>query len=326
MPDQLLLDKMNDDSCENGSANGVTQYAVQLRCPRCGAGVDELSCPRCAFAMRLRNGIVHALPPERAAHYARFIADYESIRAAEGRGDSSRDFYLSLPYTDTTGRNSHQWAIRSRSYEHLIRYVLTTLRSGALVLDLGSGNCWMSYRLALQGYSPVAVDLLTNKDDGLGAACHYETHLGVPIPRFQAEATNLPFRDTQFDAIIFNASFHYAENYEFTLHEALRCLKTSGIVIVSDTPWYSSDESGRQMVVERHAQFCKQFGTASDSVQSLEYLTNTRLKALETALSIRWTAYTPWYGWKWAMRPLLAILRKRREPSRFRIYVAQKYA
>jgi ubiquinone/menaquinone biosynthesis C-methylase UbiE len=326
MSDQLLLDETNHDSCENGCANRVTQYAVQLRCPRCGADVDELTCTRCAFAMRLHNGIVHALPPERAAYYARFIADYESIRAAEGRGSGSRDFYLSLPYADTTGRNSHQWTIRSRSYEHLIRQVLTALRSGASILDLGSGNCWMSYRLALQGYSPVAVDLLTNEDDGLGAAGHYEAHLGAPIPRFQAEATCLPFRDAQFDAIIFNASFHYSEDYEATLHEALRCLKTSGIVIVSDTPWYSSENSGCQMVAERQAQFCKRFGTASDSVRSLEYLTNARLKALETALSIRWTPHTPWYGWKWAMRPLLAIMRKRREPSRFRIYVAQKSA
>ena len=42
MSDQLLLDETNHDSCENGCANRVTQYAVQLRCPRCGADVDEL--------------------------------------------------------------------------------------------------------------------------------------------------------------------------------------------------------------------------------------------------------------------------------------------
>lgn len=326
MPNQLLPDEMNCDSCEIGNANRLLQCAIQLQCPRCRADTDDLTCTRCAFTMRLHNGIVHALPPERAAYYTHFIVDYQRIRAAEGRGSSSRDFYLSLPHTDITGKNSDQWAIRSKTYEHLIRYVLRALHGGASVLDLGSGNCWMSYRLALQGYSPVAVDLLTNEVDGLGAASHYETHLGAPIPRFQAEATRLPFRDAQFDAIIFNASFHYSEDYEVTLHEALRCLKTSGIVIVSDTPWYSSENSGRQMVAERQDQFCKRFGTASDSVRSLEYLTNTRLKALETALSIRWISYTPWYGWKWAMRPLLAILRKRREPSRFRIYVAQKYA
>ena len=38
------------------------------------------------------------------------------------------------------------------------------------ILDLGAGNGWMSYRLALQGHLPIAVDLLTNDRDGLGAA------------------------------------------------------------------------------------------------------------------------------------------------------------
>jgi SAM-dependent methyltransferase len=276
--------------------------------------------------MTMSRGIVHALPPERAAHYARFISDYESIRAAEGRGSADKDYYLSLPYEDKTGRNSLQWTIRSKSYDHIIRNVLKPLHDRGKILDLGSGNCWMSYRLALQGFSPVAVDLLTNEQDGLGAASHYEPYLEAPVPRFQAEALNLPFQGGQFDAIIFNASFHYAEDYQSTLREAFRCLKPEGMVIVSDTPWYSSEESGRQMVAERQAQFRRRFGTASNSVKSLEYLTDVRLTALEKLLSIRWTQHTPWYGLKWMMRPLMATLQRRREPSRFRVYVARKNA
>ena len=311
---------------EDRAVNRVLSQGIALRCPCCGADVDELTCVRCDFHMRVNNGIVHALPPERAAHYARFIADYESIRAAEGRGSIDKDFYLSLPYADKTGRNSLQWEIRSKSYDYLIRSVLKPLHGHGTILDLGSGNCWMSYRLALQRLKPVAVDLLTNEHDGLGAAAYYEPYLETSIPRFQAEAINLPFQNEQFDAIIFNASFHYAEDYQSTLREAFRCLKPGGMVVVSDTPWYSSEESGRRMVAERKAQFRRRFGTASDSVKSLEYLTDVRLRALEKMLSIRWTSYTPWYGWKWAMRPLSAMLRCRREPSRFRIYVARKNA
>jgi hypothetical protein len=126
--------------------------------------------------------------------------------------------------------------------------------------------------------------------------------------------------------IIFNASFHYSEDYEATLREALRCLKSGGLIIISDTPWYSREESGRQMVTERHALFCQRFGTASDSVNSLEYLTDERLRVLEKDLSIQWTVHSPWYGLKWAMRPWIAKLRGQREPSRFRIYVARKHA
>jgi SAM-dependent methyltransferase len=299
---------------------------IALQCPRCQASTSGLRCTSCGFHMEIRHGIVHALPPERAAHYVRFIEDYERIRAAEGRGSASEAFYLGLPYRDTSGMNSKQWHIRARSYDYLLQHLLnqSSQVGGGRILDLGAGNCWMSFRLALAGYHPVAVDLLANDRDGLGAAAHYEKHLPAMFPRFQAEIAHLPFQDEQFDAVIFNASFHYSEDYAATLREALRCARKTGIVIVSDTPWYSSEESGNKMVAERRAAFSQRYGTASDSIESLEYLTSDRLRRLEEQFSIRWTTYSPRYGFKWALRPFLAKLRRRREPSQFRIYAARK--
>ena len=311
---------------DRSSLRSVDHFGIRLQCPRCRTHVDGLRCSRCAFRMEFNDGIVYALPQERVDYYARFIAEYERIRTAEGRGSPIENFYLSLPYKDTSGRNSQQWKIRSKSYDFLVGHVLKPLHNGDLILDLGSGNCWMSFRLALLGYAPVAVDLLTNESEGLGAASHFQRHLPNLIPRFQAEATHLPFRDGQFEAIIFNASFHYSEDYEATLDEALRCLKYGGWLIISDTPWYTREESGRQMIAERHAAFRQRFGTASDSMMSLEFLTDERLQMLEKKRSIRWTVYRPWYGWRWAMRPWLGRLRGQREPSRFRIYVARKHA
>jgi hypothetical protein len=50
-------------------------------------------------------------------------------------------------------------------------------------------------------------------------------------------------------------------------------------VIISDTPWYSRDESGKRMVTERNSAFIERYGTASDSIKSLEYMTDERLIA-----------------------------------------------
>lgn len=311
---------------DGDSMRSAFHSGVQLLCPRCNAKVDELKCPYCGFQMEVHNDIVHALPPERVAHYAQFIAEYECIRAAEGRGSQSEEFYLALPYKDNSGHNSKQWTIRSRSYDFLLKRVLNPLQSGGSILDLGAGNCWLSFRLSRIGYRMVAVDLITNENDGLGAAKHFHKHLSTPILRFQAELRRLPFWDEQFDIIIFNASFHYVEDYEAALREALRCLKPGGRVVICDTPWYSREESGRKMVAERHEAFRQRFGMASNSVKSLEFLTDERLQKLEKKLSIRWTVHRPWYGWRWAMRPWVAKLRNRREPSRFRIYVTRKHA
>jgi SAM-dependent methyltransferase len=304
------------------------RHGIRLQCPQCGAAIEASRCCICGFLLHVCDGILDALPPARKAYYARFIEDYERIRAAEGRGSASENFYLALPYEDLSGRNCRQWRIRAQSFNCLMQQVLKPNfpKSGARILDLGAGNTWMSYRLATAGHHPVAVDLLVNAADGLAAAEHYRAHLPRLFPRIRAELARLPLEQDQFDAAIFNASFHYAENYAACLREAFRCVRTGGLVIISDTPWYSSDRSGQEMLAERRSHFLAQYGVASDSIASLEYLTDERLRMLERQFSIRWTAYTPRYDLGWRMRPHIARLRHRREPSRFRIYAARKPA
>jgi len=313
------------DATKNGESLITSYSGIHLRCPRCGANLVSLACSKCGLRLSDTGGVIHALTPDRAAHYAQFIVDYERIRIAEGRGSADDDFYLGLPYRDLSGRNSDQWEIRARTFDCLIeRVVKPDLPRGARILDLGAGNCWLSFRLALAGFTPCSVDLLTNDSDGLGAAEHYRRHLTELFPRFQAELLRLPFQSDQFDAALFNASFHYAEDAEAALREALRCVKPGGIVIICDTPWYSSEASGNAMVSERRSAFLRRYGTDSASIRSIEFLTNERLQRLEERLWIRWKIHAPHYGLRWAMRPFLAKIRGRREPAKFRIYSAQK--
>jgi hypothetical protein len=77
------------------------------------------------------------------------------------------------------------------------------------------------------------------------------------------------------------------------------------------------------MLSERRDSFVARYGFASDSVESLEYLTDDRLRDLERCFGIRWKVISPFYGMRWALRPLMARLAGRREPSSFRIYVAE---
>lgn len=310
-------------------AAGVSRAAtacLRLRCPRCRSDLDALDCTACGFAIVSEHDILRAWTPESRAHLARFVAEYERVRACEGRGSDGAEFYLNLPYRDASGRAVLQWRMRARSYDYVARHLLAGLgpRRGGRILDLGAGNGWMSYRLALAGFQPCAVDLLVNDADGLGAARHYRARLPALFPRFQADLAQLPFADDQFDAAVFNASFHYAEQPQATLREALRCVRPGGLVIVSDTPWYANDRSGRQMVAERRAAFRARYGVHGDTIATIDYLTDERLQTFADALSIRWEIHRPWYGVRWAMRPLVARLRARREPSRFRLHVIRR--
>lgn len=307
-----------------------------MRCPDCSRDLTALdvteesssvSCPACRYTLFNREGIWRTLAPDRQERFRQFVEEYQKVRAIEGRGSSNPDFYLNLPYADSTGRNQWQWSIRGRSFrffEDRILPQVEKVRSRSLdVLDLGAGNCWMSYRLALRRHRVVAVDLIDNLEDGLGAAKHYLPHLELPFVRFQAEMDRLPFQNSQFDLTIFNASFHYSEDYHRTLGEALRCLRRPAYVAIIDSPFYEHQESGDQMVKERRAEFARKFGFPSDSLPSREYLTLGTLDELADVFHFSWRVAKPWHGLAWALRPLKAKLRRRREPSKFLIFWAK---
>jgi SAM-dependent methyltransferase len=281
----------------------------------------------CRFQMLNKNGIWEALPPDRERHFKQFLREYQVVREAEGRGSRDAEYYFALPFQDLSGHNQGQWEIRSRTFRFLEKKILPEIEARALrglnVLDLGAGNGWLSYRLALRKHLPVAVDVFTSELDGLAAAAHYRKKLPDLFPRFQAEVNRLPFTDRQFDLAIFNASFHYSEDYSETLGEAIRCLRSGGVVIIADTAWYRAEISGERMMAERRRNFNAQYGFPSNAIPSLEYLTDERLAGLEQQFGIRWKVYAPFYGMSWAMRPLMATLKGKREPSHFRIYVAE---
>jgi SAM-dependent methyltransferase len=306
-----------------------------LRCPVCAASLGRVEfsaaaaigeCQNCGFRVARQGGIWRALAPMRELYYRRFAAEYSAIRAREGRGSETAEYYLALPFRDVTGHNAWQWWIRACSFEYLASRALPPIeaRFGRPldVLDMGAGNGWLSYRLGLRGHACVAVDLLDNHQDGLGAAWHYERQLARPFVCVQAEMDNLPFDDAQFDVAVFNASLHYSEDYVRTLREVIRCLRPGGEVLIVDTPFYDRDESGRAMVLEKHVTFQQQHGFRSDSIRSQEYITPRVLAEMEQACGIRWHIGRPWYGLGWALRPWKAKLKGRREPSRFYIFSA----
>jgi SAM-dependent methyltransferase len=305
--------------------------SLRLRCPVCGHSEPSLtltpgvlrepSCCYCGFTFVQESIIWKAITPGREERFQQFIIEDEMIRLREGRGSAGAHYYLELPYTDATGRNARQWKMRSRSFGFFYHYILPWLesryRAGLDVLDIGAGNCWLSYRLALRGHRPTAVDLRTNTLEGLGAAHHYLDFLPKLFELFQAEMDRLPFDDRQFDLAVFNASFHYSENYARTLQETLRCLRRPGHLLIIDSPLYRDEESGQNMLEEKRLKFQGEYGFPSDSMRSRGYLTPDTLDELARVHAIQWKRFEPRYGAPWALRSLKARLLRRREPPKF---------
>ena len=298
-------------------------------CPRCRTELERidperLTCPKDGLEFRNVDGIWRFLLPESEAHYTRFIEDYETVRLSEERGSTDAAYYRALPFRDLSRHFSADWAIRARSFNALIKNVIIVLQERLerplTILDLGAGNGWLSNRLSAESNRLFAVDLLVNQQDGLGAWTYYE-HGFVPV---QAEFNRLPFMDQLADVVIFNASFHYSEDYARTLGEALRVLSPEGLVVVMDSPVYRRSASGEKMVEERKGNFLAHYGFASDSLHSENYMTYAGMKELGKILKIKWRHIRPFYGLRWTVRPWIAWLRGKREPAQFGLWVGQR--
>ncbi|HLW77800.1 MAG TPA: class I SAM-dependent methyltransferase [Bryobacteraceae bacterium] len=245
-----------------------------------------------------------------ATERQRFLDDYLRIRRAEGRGSDDPEYYRALPYRDLSGKLEAQWRMRAKTYRYFEKHLLGDTRLD--VIDLGAGCGWLSYRLSIGGHRPVAVDILTDERDGLGAARHYPQ-----FPKFEAEFDRLPFADGAFDLAVYNASLHYSSNYLKTLAETRRCVRRGGRIMILDSPVYRQKEHGERMRRERHEQFLKQYGTESDHVASVEYLDLATIGELAKELGIEWRIHKPWYGMAWHTRGIRAKLRGSRPPSKF---------
>jgi SAM-dependent methyltransferase len=305
-----------------GERPGDSLVPLRFACPRCQAALeaptsDVRYCPADESAYRRVDGIWRFLLPQREDYFQQFVAEYEAVRRAEGRGDPDPLYYQALPYRDLTGRFSGDWHIRARSYDALASQIVQPLarrrpRSLAMI-DLGAGNGWLSNRLAQAGHAVAAVDLLTNEFDGLGAHVHYD----VDFTPVQAEFDRLPFLSEQADLVVFNGSLHYAVDYGVTLAEARRVLSPDGQLVVMDSPVYRDAASGAQMVREREVYFEAEYGFPSNAIPSENYLTFARLKELGSALDLSWKLIRPSYGWRWRLRPWKTRLLGRREPAQF---------
>ncbi len=256
------------------------------------------------------------------AALARFATDYAQHRAAEGRGYSG-EALLCLPYL-TSGPHAGQWAVRARTFDAFMMRVLRPLAQRPLtVLDLGAGNGWLSYRVALEGHHAIALDIRDDGVDGLGAAGPFLDR-APGIERITASFDAIPLEAASVDLAVFNAALHYATDLSTVLAEAMHVTRPSGRIAILDSPFYAREQDGLAMVAEKRAQAGDRFGARADTLLALpfiEFLTRERLVA---ASDLRWKRIRVTYPLGYELRPLRAMLTGKRTPSRFDIWVAER--
>jgi SAM-dependent methyltransferase len=260
-----------------------------------------------------------------ASALEQFAADYAAHRQAEGRGYAGEALFA-LPYL-RTGLLARQWAVRARSFEALVARVIRPAGRPLDVLDLGAGNGWLSYRLAMGGHRSTALDVRSDRIDGLGAAKPFLDRVGDRMRTVAADFDEVPCPDASFDVAIFNAALHYATDLRAALAEAARVVRPGGRLAILDSPFYRREADGLAMVAEKAAGAPETFGARAESLMGLpfiEFLTADRLAEASAGIGVTWRKSRVLYPLWYEARPLLAALKGARPPSRFDLWIGTR--
>ncbi len=223
-----------------------------LACPSClsglavtadgGGEIDEgmLTCQLEGLQFPVVSGIPLLVRPGSVERVSAFEASFPEVWTRDGWGASDEEYLLNLPARDVTRRHSEEWRLKARSMDALFR-ALDRARPKS-VIDLGCGMGWLAHHLARRGHEVYAVDIVRDKRLGLGAADRY-VNRGPFFERVWGELERPPFRDSCADAVICNASLHYALDLSAVLREIARIMRPGGIFILLNSPVHHDESS-----------------------------------------------------------------------------------
>lgn len=227
----------------------------EIACPVCRgpliASDTGLRCPldRTTFP-RHTSGLLDLRLPELRGQSDQFATAYRQARLGEGLAALTAEDARKLPDANPPGYPRLYWQVRRESWTALRRLLLPPAIS-LTIADLGAGIPWLSHRLATLGHRVVAVDLSPDTDFGLGAARHFPTcalselpaereRFGELLPgRFLPVLGSLehpPLAPCAFDAVICNASLHYAERIGDAVRQIAASLRPGAALFVVDSP------------------------------------------------------------------------------------------
>ncbi len=301
----------------------MQMWTPVFACPSCRATVARVDhawvCASCDIRFEQRGGVHCFLTAGRLAAAAGFISHYRGVRRADGHAATAVARFARLPEVSADDPNAGEWRIRQQSFQTFLARVWGNGATPLRVLDAGAGNGWLSHRLAALGARPVAVDLDDDDQDGLRVA----ERAAASMALVQADFDALPFLPGQFDAVVLNASLHYAPDPDQTLLEANRMVAPGGALVVMDSPMFVHESDGAAMNAQQAAARAAFTAGAAAVRPGVGFLTFDRLRDAASRLNRR-SQFVPSQGpLGWRLRRAWSRRRLGRAPAAFGVWVAR---
>ncbi|MDP4152496.1 MAG: methyltransferase domain-containing protein [Bacillota bacterium] len=146
--------------------------------------------------------------------------------------------------------------------EKHLKLILDSLKltNGMKILDLGTGNGYMAFPIAVSnpGVEVIGLDIV---EQTLSKNRSKAEMMGIGNLKFCAyDGVTFPFKDNEFDYIISRYALHHFPKLNVTFSEMNRVLKANGKLVISDPTPNSNDSSKfvdefMQMKEDGHIQF-----------------------------------------------------------------------
>ena len=202
-----------------------------------------------------------------------FADSYGLAWKKAGWGSPDIKYLENLPFRDVTRRHTTEWKVKARSMVALLGVL--DLQKPLRVFDLGCGNGWLSHQLAIRGHDVYAVDVALDDTVGLGAAGVY-VRLGPPFQRVWADLERLPVQSASVDAVVCNASLHYARDVRVSLRNIARVLRPGGFLAILNSPVHTRPTSAARAQADFRARL-RSLEASHEVVSTYHHFTRSEL-------------------------------------------------
>jgi len=123
------------------------------------------------------------------------------------------------------------------------------------VLDVGSGTGRFSMPLINNGINVVGIDYSYKMLEQFSAKLRGLSHDNTII---QGDVVNLPFKSSQFDAVIVSHVFHLVSNWKMAIKEICRILRPNGYLLHH---WVDAHhKSVREQLKQKWSELLREYG------------------------------------------------------------------